>query len=64
MIYDNIKEVCKKNGVAIRILESDLGLSQGSVCKWNSVSPSVASIKKVADYLGVTIDELISEKVG
>ena len=63
MIYDNIKEVCKKNGVAIRILESDLGLSQGSVCKWNSVSPSVASIKKVADYLGVTIDELISEKV-
>ena len=59
MIYDNIKEVCKKNGVAIRILESDLGLSQGSVCKWNSVSPSVASIKKVADYLGVTIDELI-----
>ena len=63
MIYDNIKEVCKKNGVAIRILESDLGLSQGSVCKWNSVSPSVASIKKVADYLGVTIDELISDKV-
>lgn len=63
MIYDNIKRACKKNGVAIRKLESDLDLSQGSVCKWNSVSPSVASIKKVADYLGVTVDELISEKV-
>lgn len=37
----------------------------GSICKWrNGISPTVKNIKKVADILECTIDELISDVGG
>ena len=33
-MYDKIKNICKKKKITISKLEEDLGLSQGSVCKW------------------------------
>ena len=63
MIYDNIFERAKKRGISINKLEEQAELSKGSICKWGkSVSPTVKSIKKVADILGCTVDELITEK--
>ena len=59
MIYDNICREAKKNNVSINFLEKKCNLATGSVSKWNSVSPSVKSLKKVADYLGVPIEELL-----
>ena len=70
MIYDNIfeREISKvarelhAKGT-INKLEEQAELSKGSVCKWGkSVSPTVKNIKKVADILGCTVDELITEK--
>lgn len=53
MIYDNIFERAKKRGISINKLEEQAELSKGSICKWGkSVSPTVKSIKKVADILG------------
>lgn len=63
MIYDNVFERAKKRGISINKLEEQAELSKGSICKWGkSVSPTVKSIKKVADILGCTVDELITEK--
>lgn len=58
-MYEKIKELCKKKKITISKLEEDLGLSQGSVCKWGNVSPSVDKVKKVADYLKVNINKLL-----
>lgn len=63
MFYDKVKKICKEKHIAIWKLEEDLGFAQGSVCKWNKVSPSIERVKKVADYLGITVDELITERV-
>lgn len=60
MIYNNVKEICDKKKISITKMESDLGLSRGSICKWNDVDPGVSKVKKVADYLKVRIDKLIS----
>lgn len=49
----------KKSGTSINALEKDCGLAIGSVCKWNSVSPTVRNLKKVADRLGVAIEDLL-----
>lgn len=49
MIYDRVKALAKKRNVSIRKIEIDCGFSQGSVCKWNEVSPSAEKVKKVAD---------------
>jgi transcriptional regulator with XRE-family HTH domain len=61
LIYSRIKEISKKKGVSIRKLESDLGFSSGSVCKWDISMPSFDRIVKVANYLSVPLDELKNE---
>ncbi len=60
MIYNNVKKICDEKKVSITRMESDLGFSRGSICKWNSVDPGVSKVKKVADYLKVKLDRLIS----
>jgi hypothetical protein len=60
-LYNNIKEITKKKKIPIMKLESYCGFSQGSVCKWNDISPSVGKVKKVADYLNVKVDKLLQE---
>lgn len=60
-IYRNIRQFAKDQGMPIYILERKAGLSAGSVNHWNNVSPTVASLKKVADVLGVTLDVLAKE---
>ena len=62
MLYDAIKKKCKKKNIAIYKLEESLGLSRGSVCKWENNTPAVTKVKAVADYLGCTVDELLNEK--
>lgn len=59
-IYDNVKAACKESGVTISKLETDLGFPRSSIRKWNTNEPSVSRVKKVADYLKVNIEKLIS----
>lgn len=62
MIYDNINRLAHEKGVSINKLEQQTGLSRGSICKWNAISPSVRSLKKVADYFDVSIEYFLEEK--
>ena len=62
MILKKVSELCKKKGISIAKLERELGIGNGTVGKWASSSPTVDNVKKVADYFGVTVDELIAEE--
>ena len=58
-IYDNIKRAAKPRGVSISAIEEHFGYARGSICKWNTVEPSVAKVKEVAEFLGVPITALL-----
>ena len=60
MIYDKIKEVCKSKGVSVTSVERKAGLSNGTISKWNDVSPTVDKLNAVAKVLKVKIDTLLS----
>lgn len=62
MVYDNICKRAKKIGISINAIEKEAGLAIGSVCKWNTVSPTARSLAKVAKVLGCTVDELLKEE--
>ena len=62
MIYDKIKQLAQKKGITIQQLEQDLSLSRGNTCKWYTVDPGIRKVQKVADYLGVSIEELLAEE--
>ena len=61
MLYDNVKIFCAEKNISIGQLEKELGFSNGSICKWNENEPGIRKVQKVAEYLGVSIEELLRE---
>lgn len=61
MLYDNVKRICVKKRISVSNLEKALGLSNGSICKWNESEPGIRKVQKVADYLGVPIEKLLED---
>lgn len=61
MIYRRIQKLCKRKGISIRELERKAGLSNATVKKWSSCSPTVDKLQSVAAVLEVTVDELLKE---
>ena len=60
MIFERIKALCEQRGITIHQLEVESGLGNATVRGWEDrCSPSVISLKKVADYFGVTMDSLM-----
>jgi transcriptional regulator with XRE-family HTH domain len=59
MIYKKIKELAQKKKISISELERRAGLSNGSISKWNNVSPNINNLKAVADVLKVKVDKLL-----
>ncbi|MGF0064297.1 helix-turn-helix domain-containing protein [Lachnospiraceae bacterium SGI.085] len=57
-IYDRISKRASKKGISINSLEKQAGLAVGSVCKWNTVSPTVRNLAKVAKVLNCSLDDL------
>ena len=62
MIFDNIKALCKREGVTVKALEEICNLGNGTIRRWNDTPPSVDRIARVASFFGVSIDELIKEE--
>ena len=61
MIYDNICKLCEINSVSIMAVEKACGLGNGTISGWKDGNPRVDRLKLVADYFGVTVDDLMSE---
>lgn len=61
MVYYNIYATAKLSGLSINSIESEVGLSIGSVCRWNKISSKARSLKKVVKLLCVTVDKLQEE---
>lgn len=62
MIYDRIKELCKKNGISVNSLEEKIGVSRGSLCKIDKHKPNSYKLNLLAENLHTTVDYLITGK--
>lgn len=61
MIYNKIRRLCAERGISTREIERACGLGSRSIENWKTSSPTVANLKAVADFLGVTVDELLKD---
>lgn len=57
-MYQKIKELCTERGISVATMESEVGFANGTVRRWGAIQPSIDKVIKVADYLGVSVDEL------
>lgn len=61
MLFKKIKSICDEKNMSIRELENKAGLGNGTIKGWKKCSPTVDNLKKVADILECTVDELLKQ---
>lgn len=61
MDISKIIDKCWEKRTTIAGLERAVGLSNGTISKWKECSPRLDNVKKVANFLGCTIDELMPD---
>lgn len=59
-IVDRIQKLCDENKIKIRPLERSLGISTGTIGKWDTSSPSADRLYKVAEYFNVSMEWLLT----
>lgn len=65
MFYDEFISQCKRLGVKPSQVAADIGISKSTVSKWKTsgYNPSASHLKKVADYFGVDVGQLIGKSI-
>lgn len=63
MFYDNFVRLCNKINKSPSCVASEIGLSRASVSGWkNGKKPTDATVIKLADYFGVSVDYLLGNE--
>ena len=63
MFYENFERQCEKAGKFPSIVVEELGFDKSTAAKWKKGTlPQIASRKKIADYFGITVEELMGTK--
>lgn len=61
-IYLKIKKISDIKHIPISYIERQCGLSNGTIGKWKTKTPTSNNIAKVAKFLNTTVDWLISSE--
>lgn len=59
-LYENVKEAAKMKGYSINKLEQELGFARSYIGKFKTITPSAEKIQKIADFLDVSANYLIT----
>lgn len=63
MFYDNFVKACNLHNKAPSAVAIDIGISKATVTGWkNGSMPSDATLRKLADYFGISPSDLTSER--
>ncbi|MFY2154672.1 helix-turn-helix domain-containing protein [Cytobacillus firmus] len=58
-LVKRIKNLCDERKVTFAEVERKIGISNGQIRRWDTVSPKSDSVQKVADYFDVSVDYLL-----
>ncbi|MBO5208030.1 MAG: helix-turn-helix transcriptional regulator [Lachnospiraceae bacterium] len=61
-LYENVKEAAKLKGYSINKLEQELGFARSYIGKFKTITPSADKIQKIADFLDVSSEYLLTGK--
>lgn len=63
MFWNNFLVQCAKKGKSPAVVAEELGFSNSATTCWKNGSlPRMSSRKKIAEYFGITVDELMGTK--
>lgn len=53
------KQLCKENGVTQKQALADMGMGRNSAQSWINGSPSLETLQKIAEYFGISADDVL-----
>lgn len=59
-LYENVRAAAKAKGYSINRLEKELGFARSYVSKFKTITPSADKIQKIADFLDVSSEYLLT----
>ena len=59
-IFERVHELIKEQGLNVKQLERECGLANATIRRWETHTPNIESVRKVAHRLNVTIDYLVN----
>lgn len=63
MFWEIFLKLCSDRGISPTQATRDLAIATGSVTKWkNGAAPRAATIRKIADYFGVSVEYLLGNE--
>lgn len=62
-MVEEIRALCKQQGISLTKLEQKLGFGNGVIGRWDKSKPSYDRIVKVADALGVSVSDITGEGI-
>ena len=60
--YDKVKKLAEDRNLTIMAVEKEAGLGNGVIGGWRDGYPRIESLRKVAGFFGVSIEEIIGDK--
>ncbi|QUI24904.1 helix-turn-helix transcriptional regulator [Vallitalea pronyensis] len=61
-LVEKIKTLCDEQGTTLIGLERKIGLGRGTIRNWDTNSPSIHKLEKVADHFSVSVDYLLERE--
>lgn len=59
-IHENIRTLRKLHGLTLRRLGEELGVNLTTVESWErGIEPNLANVQRLAEYFGISVDELL-----
>lgn len=62
MFYDNFLYLCNQKGISPSAAAVEMGFQKSVVTRWKKSTPTEANRRKIAQYFGVSLDELMSNQ--
>ena len=63
MLLANIQRLCAEHETNLSKVERACGLSNATIRRWESASPTAENLVKVANYFGVSVDYLLGRGI-
>lgn len=58
-VKERVKALCKANGITVQQLEKEIGLSNGTISKWDRYNPRMDKLTLVATFFSVPAESLM-----
>lgn len=63
-MYDNFRQIIEKKGLTPYRVAKETGISTATMSSWKNglYTPKLDKLIKIAEYLGVSLEEIISDE--